>query len=68
MAFASISPKTEPMPNPLLRIDDPEQIRNIAFEMEDAIGGDGDFILERPGIIFMSRALHALADRIERDG
>ena len=68
-AFVSMCPKTAVVPYPLIKANDPDQLRTVALEMEDVLAkGDEELILERPGLIFMRTVLLNLADRIERYG
>jgi len=68
MTFLALPPKTNPVPYPFFDTGSPDQLRGIAFEIEDTLGSHQEASFGRPGLLYIRSALMDLADRIERDG
>lgn len=64
----ALNPMTMAVPNTFIAAGDPEELRNVAFGIEDSIANGGDIVFERPGLLFLRSVCLDLADRIERDG
>jgi hypothetical protein len=63
----SVPAKTSPTPYPLFDPASPQQLRDIAYDIEmDLMDDNREFVFERPGLIFIRSALLALADQLER--